>query len=214
MTSRLVKIALMTALSLCTSLSPVLGDSGEDGWLKVENHMNIAAEESALFSLSGNQIEVKNGSVLLEPKSDVIVRTPQSLIHAARKSLVLIKAQEGCEHIFVLLGPAKVIVGKHGTHLKSGDEAIITGQDPTYQQLVGSDEIGRRRFRMSKVGAGETSMALSEFSLVHVVEREPIVYKVIHGSSRDNRALRERLLKMAAVLNLVTSRHGPYTVSH
>src|SRR5262249_37309724 len=141
---------------------------------------------------------------------DATIRLPMSQIDAKARSLVYCRARQGCEHVIVLLGDAPVTVGRHRAQLSSGDEGIITDHDPKYLDLVGEDDIGRRGARLTPLPDNKT-FTITEFSILDAIEREPLIYHLVHSDDARDRALKGRLMKTAAALNMVTFRHGPYS---
>jgi hypothetical protein len=196
----------------CTSLSPALcaEDKGGYKWQRVESKMRLAAREDAQYEVDGSDVRLKAGALMLDAFAPVTLKLPLATVQPKARSLVFVRARPGCEHVFVLLGNAPVTVGRHRTMLSTGEEAVITDHQPDYKDLVGEDDIGRRRLRLTPLPENKT-FVLSEFSLIQAVEREPLIYALIHSGETQDRALKARLMKMAAVLNIVTGRHGQYT---
>lgn len=182
-------------------------------WNHSDEAFNMASSNTGAVAISGPVAEITSGNALVEPKDTTVVKTPNAIAHLKKKSLLFVRVDKFGDHLFCLLEPVTVLVGKHSTTLQSGEEIIITDQDAKMRGAVSEDDIGRRRMRITQLPEGKT-LALTEFSLVHVMEREPVIYKFVHSDDRQSKPLRERLIKMAAVLNVVTSRHGPYTTTH
>jgi hypothetical protein len=174
-------------------------DEAPEVWTKQTRQYKLATGENTTYTFDDGPLET------------IKVKTPHATAHVNRRSLVLVRVKDGCDHIFVLLGSASINVGRHSARISTGEQAVVTNHDPGLNDL-GGDEIGRRRLRMTKVGDGMT-MSLCEFSLVHCIEREPMVYSLVHSKTADSKTIKEKLIKMAAVLNYVTSRHGPYTTN-
>lgn len=212
MTSRRHKLLLLVALTFCAAMPGACAQSNEV-WSQSHGQFNIASQDTTKLAVDGSHVHLTAGAAVIQAKGNGLVRTPEAIVELTKKSLAFVRTRPNCDHIFVLLGPARVIVGKHVVSLNSGDEAIVSNHDANYKDLVGADEIGRRRFRITKLPDAK-SIALNEFSLVQALEREPLLYQLVHSQGKDNKSLKDRLLKMAAVLNIVTSRHGPYTTPH
>ena len=179
-------------------------------WQTVESGVRMSTSAGSHFSREGRSVKMDEGTLLLEADQPTTIQTPLSTLQVRAKSVVYIKVHHGNEHFFVLLGPAELKTGKHSAPLSSGEEAILLDHEPAYSDLVGQDDIGRRRIRVNKLSESE-SLALSEFSLIQAVEREPMLYRLVHSTDAHDKSVRERLIKMAAVLNIVTGRHGQYS---
>lgn len=205
-----VRIVIIAAVSLCCTVASAWAQDSKT-WTKIEDKYKIAVAAETKYTVEGSHVGVTSGPALLEPNETMTVVTPHAELRVNRKTLLFVRITPETDHIFVLLGNASVRVGKHSSGLSSAEEAIVTSREPTTKDLVG-DEIGRRRLRLTKLANGKT-LALTEFSLVHAIEREPMLYSLVHSDSREGKALKERLIKMAAVMSFVTSRHGPYTTN-
>lgn len=197
------------AIALCCALAAFAENT--QGWTFSNEYFRAAVSERTKYKPEGSHLTVSAGEVLVEPTETMAIHSPHAETHASKKSLVYERLDKNADHVFVLLGRANVHVGRHSTSLKSGDEVVVSPQEPTTNDIVG-DEIGRRRLRLVKASNGFT-VASTEFSLVHAIEREPLLYSLVHSNSAASKAIKMRLIKMAAVLNFVTSRHGPYTTS-
>lgn len=208
MTSR--KRLVILCLALASSMAAALAD-GDYAWTKATDKLKLAASDSAKYTVEGSHAELSYGAALLMPAEAMDVRTPNADVRIKPRSLVFMRSITDSDHIFCLLGGASVHVDRHGSSLSSGDEATVTKHEPTTKDLAG-DEIGRRRRRVNKLANGYT-MTLHEFSLLHCIEREPIIYSLVHSNTTDGKAVKERLIKMATVLTYVTGRHGNYSTS-
>jgi hypothetical protein len=155
-------------------------------------------------------VDLQEGTLLLEADQASLISTPLASLQVKPHAVVYAKVHAGCEHLFVLLGPTRVTVGQHSVQLSSGDEAVVSDHETTNFDLAGQDDIGRRSIRVTKL-ADKLSFALAEFSLIQAVEREPMLYRLFHSHDSHDKLVRERLIKMAAVLNIVTGRHGRYS---
>jgi hypothetical protein len=203
---------VFSAFSLCALAWLPAGYGAEEAgqWRLIENKMRIAAGESTEYDIDGDEVNMANGAVLLEPMANTTIKLRMVTVNAKSKSLVFVRSRKGCEHVLVLLGNATAAVGRHRVGLSSGDEAIVTDHHPNYHDLVGEDEIGRRRCKLVPASDGRM-LAVTEFSLIHALEREPLIYQLIHSDQSRDRALKDRLIKTAAVLSIVTAKHGQYS---
>jgi hypothetical protein len=179
-------------------------------WHQVENRMRIAGSDLTKYEVNGSELRLDSGSLLLEALTPSTIKLRLSEVQVKPKSLVFVRARDGCEHVFVLLGSAPVTVGRHRTALNTGEEVVVTDHEPNYRDLVGQDDIGRRRVRLTPL-PDKKCVALSEFSLIQAVEREPLIHELVHSPDAHDKALKDRLIKTAAVLNIVTARHGQYS---
>ncbi|HEY9789707.1 MAG TPA: hypothetical protein V6D22_04865 [Candidatus Obscuribacterales bacterium] len=169
--------------------------------------------DDARYEEHDKMAELNDGALLLEENGGYSLQMPLSEVNPRSHSLIFARAAGGCDHIFVLLGNAFVKVGRHVSQLHAGEELVVADHETKPAELISrlyqDDNIGRRRLQMDSL-PGNRSIGMVEFSLVQAVEREPMIYKIMHSSDPHDRSLRDRLIKMAAVLNLVTGSHGMY----
>lgn len=206
---------VIVVASLAMAVVPAVSAAEDEdplapAWQTVEPEVRMSTSKGSHFTRQGNAVKLEEGILVLDAEQAALIETPLARLGPRRKAVVYVKVRRGIEHFFVLLGPAEIKVGKHTAQLNSGEEAIVLDHEPGYSDLVGQDDIGRRRIRMTKLSESE-SMALSEFSLIQAVEREPMLYRLVHSTDVHDKSVRERLIKMAAVLNIVTGRHGQYS---
>ncbi len=175
-----------------------------------------AAPGSELKQIDSDTIEIERGEVVIEPNHTITVTTPLAKTQILHKSAVLFRVKRGSERCMVLWdnGPDSVTVVCHQHKLKlgPGKEVLITDHDPNYREITESDDIGRRRIKMHQVGSHQ-HIVTAEFYLLHALQRDPLLYDVAHSKDRRDQALREHILKTAAVLNMVTHGHGFYATN-
>lgn len=198
-----------SVLALClSSFSPSIAEESQGTWRSLDG-VRVLAPEDSKYTSEGGHLLLQEGDVIVDSADNAVLRTAMSVIDAKKKSLLFARVGGGHEHFFVLLGTVVLDVDHHKTMLNAGDEAIVSDKDLDYHTVTRNDQIGRRRVRIVKLHESR-SVAFSEFSLIQAVEREPLLYRLVHSRDDEGRALRARLIKMAAVLNIVTSRHGQY----
>lgn len=175
-----------------------------------------SAPGSEIKQLDQDTIEIERGEVVIEPNHTITVSTPLAKTQILHKSAVLFRVKRGSERCMVLWdnGPDSVTVVCHQHKLKlgPGKEVLITDHDPNYREITESDDIGRRRIKMHQVGSHQ-HIVTAEFYLLHALQRDPLLYDVAHSKDRHDQALREHILKTAAVLNMVTHGHGFYATN-
>jgi hypothetical protein len=168
------------------------------------------------ISSTPGRLVLERGEAVIEPNRPVTVLTPLGETHIMHKAAVLFKVQKGSERCMVLWdnGPDSVVLvsQKRKLSLGPGKEALITDHDPNYREISESDDIGRRRIKLHELEKHQ-HVVTSEFSLLHALQRDPLLYDLAHSTDRYDHALREHILKTAAVLNYVTRGHGFYATS-
>ncbi len=216
-----MNVKCLPLIAICSSwlfLLPGAGTAYSDNsqaidgsaWKERSSELKIAVCQGAQYKRAGTVVELSEGSMLLEAVKPAVIKTPLSLLEVRCRGLVFVRVSTGAERIFVFLESARLICGKHFVGLGSGEEAYVADHEPQVREILVDDAIGRRRARVVKLGEGK-GLAMSEFSMVQAMEREPVIYQVIHSGDPQDLALRDKLVKTAAVLNYVTSRHGQYS---
>lgn len=174
----------------------------------------VAASGSQLRFTSPDCAELSSGRLLVEAQKAGVVVTPLADIYVKRKALVLLRVQQSSTRCLVLwdngFSSVSVLCNKKHVRLGPGHEVLVTDHSPDYREIAQEDEIGRRTIKVHQVGGGRV-VTTAEFSLLHALERDPLLYSVFQDPQEKDRQLKERIVKTAAVLNLVTARHGYYT---
>lgn len=185
-------------------------------WVSSTKSYNLAADSasSAVYKeTEPSTIEIESGTILIEALKSTRVVTPLAQFELKPKALILVRVDKESERALALLEGVTVHVRKRSTDLRFGEQALITTHAPSHAELIGSEQIGIRQVRQHAIGDGH-HISITEYSLVQATERIPLISKVIHSGHAHDKALKSRLIKAAAVLNMVTSRHGGYNASH
>ena len=171
----------------------------------------MAAQGDAHYKqLAPLEIEIESGTVLIEALKAISVTTPLCKYQLKPKSLVLLRIGASAERALAMLESVTVVADKRSTELRFGEEALVSVQAPSASELVGEEGIGIRQVRQHQLGEN-LHIAIMEYSLIQATERIELVKKIVHSESAHDKALRARLLKALAVLNVVTTRHGQYS---
>lgn len=188
----------------------------EAGWQDIKGFAAYrAAPGTAINEMSPDSLRADNGEVVIEPLRSITVVTRLSQTHLRHGSAVLFRITDGSERIMVLsengLDSVVLICEGKKVSLTSGQEALVTDHDPDIREITESDDIGRRQIRLNDIR--DKHVVTAEFSLVHALQRDPLLYDLAHSKDRHDRSLSERILKTAVVLNAVIRGHGYYTTT-
>lgn len=179
-------------------------------WQEHSNDFNLAVEVGAsVKKLTDKSVELKSGTVLVESKGRLTVHMPMSTWTLKPHSMALMRTDKGIERVYCLLEAASAECEGHKIVLRMGEEALVTDHVPRYQEVTGEFEVGVRRQRPRDLN-DKRHLDLMEFSIVQAMEREPLLSQISHSKHSHDLALRERLLKTAAAILLVTGKHGQY----
>lgn len=179
-------------------------------WQEDNKHYNLACDLGAKFTKSGDRLlSLESGTFLIECETPISLKTPMSTIHLRANSMVLVRVQEGRERTYVLLETAHISCQHRSMSLRYGEEALVTDHAPFRGELAGESDVGLRQLRVHDLKDNHKLITM-EYSLVQAMEREPLLTQIVHSEHNHDKFLRDKLLKAAAVLNMVTSRHGQY----
>lgn len=210
----LVMLAAFAPAARCGSPSDA-GGGGQDRWTSGAHCFRyVAAPGAQLQFTAPDRAELSSGRLLVEAQKAGVVVTPLADIYIKRKALVLLRVKPSSTRCLVLwdkgFSSVSVVCNKKHVRLGPGHEVLVTDHAPDYREIAQEDEIGRRTIKVHQVGSGR-AVTTAEFSLLHALERDALLSSVFHDPQDRDRQLKERIVKTAAVLNLVTARHGYYT---
>lgn len=179
-------------------------------WLEDDKYYNLASDIGAKFTKTGERIlTLESGTFLIECEAPLSLKTPMSTLHLRSGSMVLVRVQEGKERVYVLLETAHISCQHRTLSLRCGEECLATDHAPFRGELSGESDVGLRQLRVHDLKDTHKLITM-EYSLVQAMEREALLNQIVHSEHNHDKFLREKLLKAAAVLNMVTSRHGQY----
>lgn len=193
-----------------SSFDSKVGRMLSDHWQEDDKHYNLACDKEAVFTKAGEKVVVlESGSFLIEAESPISLKTPMSTIQLRAKSMVLVRVRPGSERTFVLLETAHVVTDKKTAPLRYGEECLVTDHAPYRGELAGESDVGLRQLRVFEL-ENNRKMVTMEYSLIQAMEREPLLGQIVHSNHSHDKFLKSKLLKSAAVINMVTSKHGQY----
>ncbi len=179
-------------------------------WEEDGKNYNLACEIGSRFNkISETELELLQGVFLIESESDCKIRLRMSEVELPEKSMILVRQAPGEERVYCLLENATVRCLDRQISLRYGEEYLLVDHKPRADELAGDYEVGIRQLRAFDLSDMRKLMVM-EFSLIQAMEREPLLTQIVHSKHRHDCALRNRLLKLAAILNQVTNQHGPY----
>src|SRR5207302_1980480 len=115
-------LAMATTFATC---SLAYGFENHDVWQKVEGNRRLSAINGSSFAESDAEVQIKGGGFLIESDGKTLLKTDLAEIKPESRSLLFVRAQPECQHIFLLLGSAAVSCKSVKTGLRPGEEAIV-----------------------------------------------------------------------------------------
>ncbi|MBX9687451.1 MAG: hypothetical protein K2X27_12160 [Candidatus Obscuribacterales bacterium] len=182
-----------------------------DYWQETGKDFNLAREsDSVMQKISENELELMHGTFLIESQGDLTLKLPMAQVQMPGQAMLLLRVNPGNERFYCLLENANVISEKSNLPLRCGEEFVLLDRYPRPNDLTGEFNVGIRQLKPHDLGENRKGASM-EFSIVQAMDREPLLHHVAHSKHSHDKFLRSKLLKAAAVLNIVTSKHGPYS---
>lgn len=184
------------------------------GWQVKNNFRYRLSPKAKLEETSPGSLKLASGNLLIEALKPTTVELPLSKVVISRKALVLIKLDDGAEKVLVIwddgFKSVHLVFESRKVNLGAGDEAIATGFEPRYHQILENDDIGHRRVRMHHLGK-KNYLTTAEFSLLQALETNTLLGDITRSDDPHDRQMKERIIKTAAILSFVTRHHGTYS---
>jgi hypothetical protein len=160
-----------------------------------------------------NEIVVKSGETLVSSSERTIVHAGDALINVAPGAVAMIHAHNGVVKVRNMFDKSAhsvvVFVNNRQIDVPVGQEAAFGSHDVAVAQAIKSDSVGRRRIRHVKM-ANNKAVMLSDVSLLSILQNSELLARIMDKNDSANKALRNKLLRMAAVLSTVTAKYGAY----
>ena len=187
-------------------------EAASAGWQHHRGDFHFRSTPGSQYSLSGKDaIRLAAGSLLIDSHRPITVSTPMATTIVRSGTLLLVRVQAGNDRILIVHdnnhGKAKLVCEKFFIRLAPGEDALVTDHEPAYREIVGHDEIGRRRVKVHNIH-GDSHVTTSEYSILQALERDPLLYELCRSRHRRDRTLKGKIIKTAAILSQVTSDHG------
>jgi hypothetical protein len=164
----------------------------------------------------------KDGSLVLKEGEILINADEQTNLHCNNiniavkpGSLVLISKQGQVTKLYNLCedktGSTQITVEGRNIELAVGQEVAIGPDHTAIANSITKDSLGRRNLKYTEISRAHTFMR-SEISLLSLMHNNNSVLPVLMKSTAgQDFAMRNKLVKMAAVLMTVTAGHGAYS---
>lgn len=154
-------------------------------------------------------------NVLLAPtEQDATAKAGMARIHVSKGSAAFV-VNNGHQVCVMALhdskgGDVSVLVGTQYFNLCAGEEAILTDESrASFKQANPVPEVAVRQPGRHELANGATAF-ICDFALPSAMTRITTISDLAHSVAGHDRALYGKMLKDAAVLELVTMQKGPY----
>ena len=160
-----------------------------------------------------------NGEILVNPAKDVIIIASTKEITVKANTIALISCKDTNIIVRNLCDNSKhgVIINHNSTEdnaklfdLNYGTEAIITDAKTNVQDILHNEAVGRRNIKLKYLTHNQM-LIHSEVSMVNLFAQSPVLEMLFEAEGHEAKVIRDRIIKMAACLQVVTTNHGFYS---
>ncbi len=187
---------------------------------------------SGVFTLATDSAQVKHtgrAKMLLEQPGVMNLRNGETLVNAQNKTVIkagnykvavaagtialitregeVVKIRNAYENS---AGSIAVYVGNRVMKLSVGHEMLIGPNDGSVSKALKSEAVGRRSIKAFDV-PGNNQVITCDYSLTSLVHNTDILTRLMKSENHGDRAIADKLVKMAAVLSTVTAGRGAYS---
>ncbi|MBY0357277.1 MAG: hypothetical protein K2W82_04680 [Candidatus Obscuribacterales bacterium] len=164
--------------------------------------------------IKDSTIHLKSGEILIAAKGNTRLLYDKHLFALKPKSLTLAKVDaQGTVHLFQLSDAAakslSACFGQRSINISCGQELCFDTNRDNIVSSMKVDRIPRRNISYHDIPDYGT-VSNSEFSLVSLLQTNKLLADLLHSQQSEDKQVCNNLLKMAAALYMVTSKHGPF----
>jgi hypothetical protein len=169
-----------------------------------------------MMILSERAVAAEN--VMIAPEKEAATVTAGSAsIHIARGACAFVANSGRDVAVFCLhdnaTGDVTVTCGEHTIMLHAGQQVTITSSESlSFAHINPLPELAHRQITEHRLANGQRAFT-SHFSLMSTLSKLQCLRTLNTAAAGRDRALHARILKNAAILQMVTGSRGPYKVS-
>jgi hypothetical protein len=184
--------------------------SEESALMTTEPVHLVGLDGSRVVASEGGSIALLEGRVFLHSQAPQIVRTKLGDAYLQGDSVNSLEVSNGQTRLLCCSEPKSSIfvANKHGIPMNWGMETVVTNHAPTWNDAVPNDGIGRRQFEMHKLN--DLHCVMSDFSIHALMLKGRHLKSIRVPACSTHERLRDKLLKTAAALQVVTAKKGRY----
>lgn len=176
--------------------------------------MHVRQSGSASITFKENHLDVASGDVLITATKKSTVTTGNCVVELGPGAIVLLTQEEGVTKVRNLHDnnndDVQVIKDGRRVYVTTGEEILAGPDDHSVKHALVKDKIARRKTRTDDRQPGLIS---SEVSIPHLLQTNNVLSELYRSKTSSDRAVIEKVLKMAAVIQHVTAHRGPYQSS-
>ncbi len=160
-------------------------------------------------------LQLKDGEIIVDADKLTVVKTPHSILTIKPGCIALVSVTNKVTKVRNLLetGTADLrqSVGGKFVDIAAGEESILGWDQMGVNKALSKDNLGRRRVRGIDVPGG-MFMQRAEIPLTTLMQLEnsPALHDLVTSENPADKALADKLVKMAAVQQQVQAKHGQF----
>ncbi len=175
----------------------------------------IKHDEDARFSMiRPGAIVLRKGEILLAPERTTVVSSGTARVEVSPGAIALVARDGACLKVRGLWesSTGKIVArgGAGFVPVRAGQEVVVAASTSEMTAFLKGDSMARRRIVRFPTSTGEALM-VSEVSFLGTVNDSTLLPALLKSMNPEDKGLRDRIVKMAVVLSVVTSRHGNFT---
>lgn len=168
---------------------------------------------SIVTSSVASGLSVTSGEALIHARKAVDIKVAHHTVHLAKGTLALISVEGTIAKVRNICNTSShsmhVVIDNHTVNLLAGQEMVIAPDHAAAIAQMREDRIGRRRIHSQTV-APNLGTATSEFSIVSLLQEDPLMRTIYRSDERVDKVAMDRVLKIGACLFTATNGHGAY----
>ncbi len=175
--------------------------------------MAIASPESALTINSDGAVGLFCGRFFFSSEAEQLVQSNLADLYMKAGSAASVEADAGLLRVQCCSDPKSAILvsDKSGIPLHWGLETLILDHAATWTEAMPADGVGRRAFEVQPLAGN--SCVFADFHIGSLLGRAEHLQTVRKPVFLRHLELKNRLLKTAAALQVVTAQHGNYQIT-
>ena len=179
----------------------------QHGAVKYLENANVEVEQSGRLALT-------SGEAIFAAKEPMYVRANDCFVNIDDGAIVQIIARNNTVMVRNLreLGNKSVQVKVKSRTIRcaAGEEVLIGDNVPAVFTEMKNDGVSRRNVHSIETAAGSVIINKSEIDLTSLMQFSPIMRQIVESKNEHDQKIASQIIKMNAVLNMVTGRRGGY----
>ncbi len=222
----LIKNIAMAPESSTSALSEFSPVSYVTGGMAAAVHINTLGAPTASVRYTGKSsvamespgiLNFTDGEIMVSATAKTLVKAGPALIHFSPGAVAVLSLRNGMlkvRNVYEKAGTGikACLPGRKCLGVQAGQEIILGPKGLTLTKALSDEPVGRRRLTSVDLPTGHTFIC-SEISLSSFMQNSSVLSQVMRSPNPADRALAEKIMKMAVCLSVVTSSHGNYSIT-